>query len=166
MKNLKLLSKKLLIITLTLFASFKVHSSDKPVDIWKENEKKSDQNSVSNLPADESNNLSSEISIYNKKSNDDTLDIVEDISLNSKKIKISGLYDPQDYDLNINMWSNSDGDQLKDLFGRITRLNLSEDASELMNISILTNAHYPKKKYYRERIFKIEIRLVNKKFKF
>ena len=148
MKNLKLLSKKLLVITLILFASFKVYSSDKPVDIWKENEKKSDQNSVSNLPTDESNNLSSEVSIYNKKSNDETLDIVEDISLISKKIKISGLYDPQDYDLNINMWSNSDGDQLKDLFGRIAKLNLSEDASELMNVSILINAHYPKKKHH------------------
>ena len=156
MKNLKLLSKKLLIITFILFASFKVHSSDKPVDIWKENEKKSDQNSVSNLPTDESNNLSSEVGIYNKKSNDETLDIVEDISLISKKIKISGLYDPQDYDLNINMWSNSDGDQLKDLFGRIIRLNLSEDASELMNISILTNAHYPKKNITDKEFLKLK----------
>ncbi len=145
MKNSKLLSKKLLLITLILFTSFKVHSSDKPVDIWKENEKKSNQNSEINLPGDENNNLPSEISIYNKKLNDETLDIVEDISLNSKNIKIAGLYDPEDYDLNINMWSNSDGNQLKDLFGRIAKLNLSEDASELMNISILTNAHYPKK---------------------
>ena len=156
MKNLKLLSKKLFIITFILLASFKVHSSDKPVDIWKENEKKSDQNSVSNLPTDESNNLSSEVSIYNKKSNDETLDIVEDISLISKKIKISGLYDPQDYDLNINMWSNSDGDQLKDLFGRIAKLNLSEDASELMNISILTNAHYPKKNITDKEFLKLK----------
>ncbi len=156
MKNLKLLSKKLFIITFILFASFKVHSSDKPVDIWKENEKKSDQDSVSNLPTDESNNLSSEVSIYNKKSNDETLDIVEDISLISKKIKISGLYDPQDYDLNINMWSNSDGDQLKDLFGRIAKLNLSKDASELMNISILTNAHYPKKNITDKEFLKLK----------
>ena len=156
MKNLKLLSKKLLIITFILFASFKVHSSDKPVDIWKENEKKSDQNSVSNLSTDESDNLSSEISIYNKKPNDETLNIVEDISLNSKKIKITGLYDPQDYDLNINMWSNSDGDQLKDLFARITKLNLSEDASELMNISILTNAHYPKKNITEKEFLKLK----------
>ncbi len=156
MKNSKLLSKKFLIITLILFASFKVHSSDKPVDIWKENEKKSDQNSVSNLSTDESDNLSSEISIYNKKLNDETLNIVEDISLNSKKIKITGLYDPQDYDLNINMWINSDGDQLKDLFGRITKLNLSEDASELMNISILINAHYPKKNITEREFLKLK----------
>ena len=145
MKNLKLLSKKLLLIIFILFIPFKSYSSDKPIDIWNLNEKKNDQNSVSNVTVDTINDSSKEISIYNQKSNDETLDIVEDTSLNSKKIKITGLYDPQEYDLGINMWINSDGDQLKDLFSRIIKLNLSEDASELMNISILINAHYPKK---------------------
>ncbi len=156
MKNLKLLSKKLLLVTFIFFTSFKVHSSDKPVDIWKENEKKIDQNLESNLPIDESNNLSSEISIYNKVSNDEALNIVQDVSLNSKKIKIAGLYDPQDNDLNINMWINSDGDQLKNLFSRIAKLNLSEDASELMNISVLTNAHYPKKNITEKEFLKLK----------
>ena len=145
MKNLKLLSKKLLLIIFILFIPFKSYSSDKPIDIWNLNEKKNDQNSESNETIDTINDSSKEISIYNKKSNDETLDIVEDTSLDSKNIKITGLYDPQEYDLDINMWINSDGDQLKDLFSRIIKLNLSEDASELMNISILINAHYPKK---------------------
>ena len=108
-------------------------------------QKKNDQNTESNVKIDTINDSLKEISIYNKKSDDETLDIVEDTFLNSKKIKITGLYDPQEYDLDINMWINSDGDQLKDLFSRIIKLNLSEDASELMNISILINAHYPKK---------------------
>ena len=145
MKNLKLLSKKLLLIIFILFIPFKSYSSDKPIDIWKLNEKKNDQNSESNVTIDTINDSSKEISIYKKNSNDETLDIVEDTNLKSKKIKITGLYDPQEYDLDINMWINSDGDQLKDLFSRIIKLNLSEDASELMNISILINAHYPKK---------------------
>ena len=156
MKNSKLLSKKLLLITFISFTFFKAHSSDKPVDIWKLNEKKSDQNSESILPIDENNNSTSEISIYNKKSNDEALGIIQDTSLNSKKIKITGLYDPQDYDLNINMWSNSDGNQLKNLFDRIKKLNLSEDASELMNISILTNAHYPKKNITEKEFLKLK----------
>ncbi len=156
MKNSKLLSKKLLLVIFILFTSFKAHSSDKPVDIWKFNEKKSDLNPESNLPIDESNNLSSEISIFNKKSNDETLGIIQDSSLNSKKIKITGLYDPEDYDLDINMWSNSDGNQLKNLFGRITKLNLSDDASELMKISILTNAHYPKKNITEKEFLKLK----------
>ena len=145
MKNLKLLSKKLLLITIVLFTSIKSYSSDKPVDIWNVDEEKKDQNSETNLQIDESNNSFSEINIYKQDTRNKTLSIIQDTSLNSKNIKISGLYDPQDYDLNINMWSNSDGDQLKSLFKRIAKLNLSEDASELMNVSILINAHYPKK---------------------
>ena len=156
MKNLKLLSKKLLLITILLFTSIKSYSSDKPVDIWNVDEEKKDQNSEINLQIDESNNSFSEINIYKKDSKNKTLSIIQDTSLNSKNIKISGLYDPQDYDLSINMWSNSDGDQLKSQFKRITKLNLSEDASELMNVSILINAHYPKKNITEKEFLRLK----------
>ena len=156
MKNLKLLSKKLLLITIVLFTSIKSYSSDKPLDIWNVDEEKKDQNSKTNLQIDESNNSFSEINIYKKDSKSKTLSIIQDTYLNSKNIKISGLYDPQDYDLNINMWSNSDGDQLKSLFKRITKLNLSEDASELMNVSILINAHYPKKNITEKEFLRLK----------
>ena len=148
MKNLKLLSKKFLLVSILLFTSIKSYSSDKPVDIWNLNEEKNDQNSETNLPIDKSNNSYNQISIYKNDTKNETFGIIQDTSLNSKKIKIAGLYDPQDYSLDINMWSNSDGDQLKNLFKRISKLNLSDDASELMNVSILINAHYPKKKYH------------------
>ena len=52
MKNLKLLSKKLLLIIFILFIPFKSYSSDKPIDIWNLNEKKNDQNSESNVTID------------------------------------------------------------------------------------------------------------------
>ena len=145
MKSLKLLSKKFVIIIFILFTSFNSHSSDKPIDIWNMDVEKKSQNSQSSIPIDKINNSSSEISIYKKDSSDETLGIIQDTSLDSKTIKITGLYDPEDYDLDINMWSNSDGYQLKNLFSRIAKINLSEDASELMNISILINAHYPRK---------------------
>ena len=156
MKNLKSLSKKFLFIILILFTSFKSHSSDKPIDIWKVNEEKNNQNSETTLSIDGENNPLKEISIYKKESSDETLSIFQDTSLNSKMTKIIGLYDPNDYDLDINMWSNSDGDQLKDLFGRIAKLDLSEDASELMNISVLINAHYPKKNISEEEFLKLK----------
>ena len=43
-----------------------------------------------------------------------------------KEIKIVGLYDPQDYGLSIDMWSNSDGLVLKKLFKNIDNYNLSK----------------------------------------
>ena len=156
MKNSKLLSKKFLFIILILLTSLKVHSSEKPIDIWKANEEKNDQNSETISTIDGDNNLLKEISIYKKKTNDEAVSIVQDTSLNSKNTKIIGLYDPQDYDLDINMWSNSDGDQLKDLFKRITKMNLSQDASELMNVSILINAHYPKKNITEKEFLKLK----------
>ena len=156
MKNLKLLSKKILFITILLFISTNLHASEKPVDIWNLNEENNDQNSETSLSIDESDNSYSETSIYKKDSRNKALSIIQDTSLNSKKIKIAGLYDPQDYDLDINMWSNSDGDQLKRLFKRISKLNLSEDASELMNVSILINAHYPKKNITEKEFLRLK----------
>ena len=41
------------------------------------------------------------------------------------------------------MWSNSDGLKLRNLFDKINKYNLSKDASEIFNISMLTNAYYP-----------------------
>ena len=66
-----------------------------------------------------------------------------DVSLKNNEIKIYGLFDPEDYDLEINMWSNSNGNQLKDIFSRLNKIDLSDDASEIMKIAMLTNAYPP-----------------------
>ena len=68
-----------------------------------------------------------------------------DQNLDLNKIKLLGLYDPAKYDLDINMWTSSDGDQLKNIFSKLYKIILSEDAAEIMNISVLTNSFYPKK---------------------
>ena len=44
----------------------------------------------------------------------------------------------------MDMWINSNGDQLKSLFSKLMKIDLSEDANEIMNISILTNAYFLK----------------------
>ena len=64
MKNLKLLSKKFLLIIIVLFTSINSYSSDKPVDIWNVNEEKKDQNSELSLPIYESENSNSETGVY------------------------------------------------------------------------------------------------------
>ena len=40
---------------------------------------------------------------------------------------------------------NSDGDQLKRLIKKLNKMNLSKDAIEIINISLLTNAYSSKK---------------------
>jgi len=144
MKTLKLSSRNFLIYIFLLSFSFSLHATDEPIDIWKSSEKKNNESLELDSSLDGNNNLNDEVNIFKIEKSKGIEDIIEDTTLNSKKIKITGLYDPQDYDLDLNMWTNSNGDQLKNLFGRIAKLNLSEDAAELMNISILTNANHPK----------------------
>ena len=74
---------------------------------------------------------------------DDQIKLVEDIY--SKEVEILGLYDPEDNSLDIDMWSNSDGDQLKSIFSKIRKIDLSNDAKDIMEISLLTNSYPPKK---------------------
>tara|TARA_B100000989_G_scaffold269453_1_gene224865 strand:+ start:170 stop:1942 length:1773 start_codon:yes stop_codon:yes gene_type:complete len=146
MKILKLLSKNFYFILFSLFIGFSSLAEDQPADIWNIEQKTIEnplQKNVINLGNEEQLKKNEGIGIYNMQSQNKKNTIELDQTLKTKEIKIIGLYDPNDYDLDINMWSNSDGDQLKNIFSKLDKLKLSDDAKELMNISILTNAFSP-----------------------
>ena len=82
--------------------------------------------------------------------------IEEDTTLLSKKIEIVGLYDPEENDLTIDMWSNSDGEKILELFDKIQKIKLSNDAKEILNISLLTNSYFPKKNISKENFLKLK----------
>ena len=143
MKILKLLNKKnLSIIIISLLLSLPSIAEEKPVDIWNLEKQESDSVSEENLSL-EKTEQESQNSIYKMQVDKNKDSIKLDQDLTSKTIKIAGLYDPEDYGLSISMWSNSDGLLLKKLFESINKYDLSEDASEILNISLLTNAYHP-----------------------
>ena len=146
MKILRLLNKKTLIFCLTIITNVNVIADDKPVDIWNiDKEEISQSNEITKETSIENDDIidSTKTDIYSLQTKKKNNEIQLEQTIESKKIKINGLYDPEDYGLSIDMWSNSDGDQLKVIFRNLEKLNLSDDAREIMNISILTNAHYP-----------------------
>ena len=143
MKILKLLNKKnLSIIIISLLLSLPSIAEEKPVDIWNLEKQETDSISEENLSL-EKTEQESQNSIYKMQADKNKESIKLDQDLTSKTIKIAGLYDPEDYGLSISMWSNSDGLLLKKLFENINKYDLSEDASEILNISLLTNAYHP-----------------------
>lgn len=142
MKISKLLNKKNLSIVIFSLISFSSFAEDKPVDIWNLEKQEVETISEENLSIENKQDVS-ESSIYKTQSDKNENSIKLDQELTSKTIKIAGLYDPQEYGLDINMWSNSDGSTLKKLFNNIDKYELSKDASEILNISLLTNAYYP-----------------------
>ena len=156
MKILKLLNKKnLSIIIISLLLSFSSVAEDKPVDIWSI-DKKEIEASIEESTKVEKEEEISESSIYQMQTNKSENSIKLDLDLTSKEIKIAGLYDPQDYGLSIDMWSNSDGLVLKKLFKNIDNYNLSIDSAEILNISLLTNAYYPNQNITEEEFLKFK----------
>ena len=71
-------------------------------------------------------------------------EILKDEYLQSNIIVVSGIYDPQKNGLNIDMWSNSKGERVKNLFNKINLMDLSSDANEILEIALLTNSYFPK----------------------
>jgi len=158
MKILKLLNNKYLsIITIFLLIVTNSYSEDQPVDIWNTDNKGSeeilndntlnDQNSIQKI---------NESNIYNQLLKKKTKTITIDESLDSGDLTIIGLYDPEDYGLKMDMWINSNGDQLKSLFSKLMKIDLSEDANEIMHISILTNAYLPQNNITKQEFLKLK----------
>ena len=159
MKILRSLNKNFYFVLLYLFLGLNSLAEDQPADIWNINKKSiesSSQNNELNLEKEIQSKKKKEMGIYKMQSQNKNNLIELDQALETKKIEIIGLYDPSDYDLDINMWSNSDGDQLKNILLKLEKLKLSNDAKELMNISMLTNAFSPQKNISREEFLEFK----------
>ena len=142
MKILKLLNKKFFFIFfLYLVFLNPIHAEDNPIDIW--NLEKKENETVEETVTSEGENNNDQISVFDMQSDKNTGSIELDENLISKEVKIVGLYDPEEHGLTIDMWTNSDGQKLKSLFDSLEKINLSNDALEIMEVSLLTNAHYP-----------------------
>ncbi len=161
MRILKLLNKKIFSIFLVFFLFFSSisYSEEEAVDIWnlnsntniKENE---DLNSNESIDDEE---VPIENSIYKMNSEkENNLEIQEEEKLLSKKIEVTGLYDPEENGLNIDMWSYSDGDLILNIFKNINKIKLSKDAEEILNIALLTNSYFPKNDISYEEFLKIK----------
>ena len=147
MKILKSLNKKNLFLIFFVFFASLAYAEDQPVDIWNI-EKKSQESNPSTLQSSEEDseiNSTTEFEIFNMQKQKDDILVTSGNNLNSKEIKIYGLYDPQNNDLDIGMWLNSDGDQIKNIFFKLNKIKLSKDSTEIIKIALLTNAQNPKK---------------------
>ncbi len=141
MKILKLLNKKIVSTFIYFSLSLFTFAEEKPIDIW--DIKKQQNENLEKKLIEENAEIIGQNSIYELQALKEKETIKLDKNFSSKEIKIVGLYDPSEYGLSMDMWSNSDGSKLKNLFQNINKFNLSEDASDIMHISLLTNAYTP-----------------------
>ena len=157
MKILKLLNNKSFSILFFFFIFFSQNLSaeDGPVDIWNLEEMPKKEIASDNDKTQEENINKSKI--YETQSYKTSLEsIVEDQELSSKKINIVGIYDPEDNDLSIEMWVNSDGANILKIIKKVQKINLSDDATAILNLALLTNSYFPQKNINNEQFLKIK----------
>ena len=161
MRILKFLNKKYFstIIIFFLLFSANLKAEDEPSDIWNL-EKKDNQNSSTITSENEESNKT-KIDI-NKLDPKNTISTIDSDTLEDNRIDIVGLYDPEENGLNIDIWSNSDGNEIKLILNKLNKMNLSKDSNEILNIALLTNSYFPKENITEEEFIDFKIKYLIK----
>ena len=154
------LSKLILFVVLSvIFTLNPAVSEDEPADIW---EKKENQNEENNEANDEKD-ITIESPILSDDINKIVIKIDED-KIENQSESIIGIFDPEENNFNLNMWSNTDGEDIKKILKRINKLKLSKLSEDLLFQVLFTNAYPPKKNLNSKEFLKIKIDwLINKK---
>ncbi len=156
MINLLNLSKLLLISIFFITLNFSLSFANDPVDIWEQKEKKAEKQDD-----EEKENIESLILIKDPKKNK--------ILISEEKIddenSVIGLFDPKKNNFNLNMWSETDGTEIKKIIKRINKLNLSKFSENLFFQTLFTNAYPPKKNLTSDEFLDIKINWLIKKRK-
>ena len=142
MKISKQLSKILISVSFFLFAQFAQAQEIK--EIWSEIEKKEVTNTktTNNVVTSSDSNKLEGVKVKLSDEN-----IVVDQNLDNSNILLAGLFDPDENDLKLDMWSKTDGTKIKKLLEKIQSKNLSSFSERLMDVALLTNSYIPNQNF-------------------
>ncbi len=121
-------------------------------DIWKKKEKETES---SNESANE-NKITIESPITSKEIEKISITINEQ-EIDKFEQRVVGIFDPQINNLNLNMWTESDGNDVKKVLGRINKMKLSKFSEDLLFQVLFTNSYPPKNNLNSEEFLKIKV---------
>ena len=105
---------------------------------WKNKKKKIQSSNPKDKKPTEQENINSSQSIKIS----DKIQIKEGSEILSEEQTIYGIYEPANYDLNLNMWSKTKADDLRSTLKRLDKIELSKSSSEILE-KILFSFSYP-----------------------
>ena len=137
-----MISKNFKILLVLIFAAliFSPLKGEDKIDIWK-NKKKN-----GNIERNQSDTVTKKDDIKPNlaepvEANQDIL-ITDGVIDNSREIKVFGVYDPADYNFNLNMWSTTKAEDVRSSIKRIKKINLSKTSNEILE-NVLLSFSYP-----------------------
>ena len=137
---MKLKSSKYLFGLLIIFFCSSVLSEEK-IDIWK-NKKKQGEKSESFVESDEQETNKIPLNPANKIKPDQVIKIEDKIKEDTNENKVFGVYDPADYNFNLNMWSSTKAEDIRASLKRLKKIKLSKTSNEILE-SILLSYSFP-----------------------
>ena len=132
-------------------------SAEDAVDIWKKKkveEKKQDIPLGSQI---DENNKETKIKFDKVDSSLGNIKITEDFEKNETVKPIYGIFDPEENNFSLNMWSETDGNEIKNAFKRINNINLSNSAEEIFVNTIMTYSYLPAKNISEKEFLNLKI---------
>ena len=139
---MKLKSFNYLYCLLILFLYFTTLKSEEKIDIWNSKDKKSPINIKEKNNEKESQKLDLK-SIKTIELNQNIK--IEDGSLkeNINESKVFGIYDPEDNNFNLNMWSSTKSEDIKASLKRLEKIKLSKTANQIFERILLSFSYAP-----------------------
>ena len=137
---MKLKSFSYLVGLIIIFFNSLLFSEEK-VDIWKNNKETSNEiKQIDEKITQETSNPPSSTRIKAA----DKIQIQEGSSIQLEEQKVYGIYDPANYDFNLNMWSSTKAADLRSSLKRLNKIELSKSSREILE-AILFSFSYPPK---------------------
>ena len=130
-----------------------IQAEEQPADIWENESSEIKQNNNDNKDAE---NIIIKSPILSDDVNKITIKIEEDVFENEDQAVV-GIFDPEENNFNLNMWSGTDGKDILDVLNRINKLKLSNLSEDLLFQVLFTNAYPPKNNLNADQFLKIKI---------
>ena len=132
---------------------------DKPADIWEDQEIKIEADNED----EEKKSITIDSPIISEDINKVVIKIDED-KIGKNNQSVIGIFDPEENNFSLDMWSKTDGEDVKKVLKRINKLKLSKLSEDLLFKILFTNSYAPEKNLNSEEFLKIKIDwLINKK---
>ena len=151
-KLLNLSSKFLLLLSFFMFFNSQALGVDS-ADIWKketikEKESTKKQEKLKEKP---------KIDFSKDKRDLDKIKIVDSNKNLEEPISLLGLFDPEQNDLNLEMWSSTNGDEVEKIFKRIEKVELSRFSEKIFIDTIFTYSYPAKANLSEDEFLKLKI---------
>ena len=155
---MKLSDLSKLLFFLIIFINFSKLFAENEVDIWKKNPSKDLREEV------EKQNKKIPSPLINKNNISTNNIIQEENSTEINNTLLYGIWDPDKYNFELSMWSNTDGKNIQKTIARINKMKLSETAENILLNTLFSYSYAPENLTEKEFLdIKINWLIKNKK---